>query len=269
MAKKPKGNERLARNGGNEIALGKPLPPELMPPPAYDPFERNPKRLGGVEKLRHDIEILKIEWAIKHPAMKPGVWLTDIKGYSGDQKKMIFDYAPEKEWYSEKAKVLDKITESTVKRHIDLIAEVQEQHVTASKLGLARAIEMLSNNGLKVRRKDGKEYMMPLRSIDLLNAMTSIEKAQNIYRKAMGLPNDEGGLAQVLEKVQQVTIQQNIQNNVQNNTVIQSENTTITPELAKKLDYDTVLEFIEYRREQKALKAASEKKESGSGSQNG
>lgn len=256
--------KRKAKNKrrGNQIELGKPIPPELEPP-VNDIFDRSPERLGGKEKWAHELEILQLEWAIKYPAMKPTVWMREIKGYSADQAKNILSHAPEPTWQNQKAKVLDKMTESLVKRHIDLVAEVQEQHISASKLGLARAIEMLSNNGVRVRRKDGKEYTMPLRSVDLLNAMSAIEKAQNIYRKAMGLPNDEGGLAQILEKVQQVTIQQNIQNNVQNNTTIVSENTTVSPELAKKLDYDTVLEFIEYRREQKALKAKAESEQKG------
>jgi hypothetical protein len=243
-----------AKPQANKVDLYKPLPPELKPNP-IDPFEKNTKRLGGLEKWKHDVELLKIEWAIKYPNMKPGDWLVDIKGYAPDQKTTIFKTSPEKNWHIEKDKILDKITESTVKRHIDLIAEVQEQHVAASKLGLARAIEMLTNNGIKMRsKKDGKEITMPLRSIDLLNAMSSIEKAQQIYRRAMGLANEEGGLAQILEKVQQVTIQQNIQNNTQvnNTTVVQSESTTVSAELAEKLDYDTVMEFIEYRRELKA-----------------
>ena len=247
------------RKQSNMRSMMEPIPPELKPQP-IDPFEKNDRRLGGLEKWKHDVELLKIEWAIKYPNMPPMDWLIDIKGYAPDQARLIQQTSPIKHWHIEKDKILDKITETTVKRHIDLIAEVQEQHVAASKLGLARAIEMLSKNGVQMRsKKDGKTITMPLRTVDLLNVMSSIEKAQQIYRRAMGLPNEEGGLAQILEKVQSITVQQNIQNNtITNNTQIVSENTTVTPELAEKLDYDTVMEFIEHRRELKAKAASME-----------
>ena len=261
--KKPK---RAFRNNqaANGVTTDKPIPPELKPIP-NDPFEYNTKRLGGLEKWRHDVELLKIEWAIKYPNMKPADWLMDIKGYSLDQKRRIFAEAGEKTWHVEKDKILDKITETTVRRHIDLIAEVQEQHVAASKLGLARAIEVLSNNGVKVRSKknDGKSVLLPLRTVDLLNVMSSIEKAQQIYRRAMGLPNEQGGLQQILEKVESINIQQNITNNTQiNQSVVTS---SVTPELAEKLDYDTVMEFIEYRRELKQIRSKEEDSEPGPG----
>lgn len=252
MAKKPR-RTRIAE-------MREPLPEELKPNP-IDPFEKNVRGYGGIEKWKHDVELLKIEWAIKYPNMSPSAWLTEIKQYGTHQLQAIYKVSPERDWHTEKARILDKITETTVKRHIDLIAEVQEQHVAASKLGLARAIEMLTRNGVQMRsKKDGKTITMPLRTIDLLNVMSSIEKAQQIYRRAMGLPNEEGGLAQILEKVQTIQIQQNIQNNTQvNNTVVKSESTTVTPELAEKLDYDTIMEFVEYRRE---LKARATKEES-------
>lgn len=215
--------------------------------------------LGGKDKIAHDSQILRLEWAIKYPTLTPAEFLLDIKGYSHQQtSKIIETTGGMSEWLLEKNNVLDKMTESVVKRHIDIIAEVQETHIKASKVGLAKAIEFLAKLSIEpARDADGKMIMdgkgKPVwkgyRSIDLVNIMNSIEKAQVIYRRAMGLGNDEGGMAQILEKIGQLNVQQNVQqNHLHIHEAPQSE---LATKIEKEMSYDDLLEFIEFRREQK------------------
>jgi len=221
---------------------------------------------GGKERFRHDVELLQFEHAVKYPLYSIMSFLCEIKGYSTAQANMILRAHPAIEWKKVRGEVLDKLTESTVKRHIDLIAEVQETHIKASKLGLAKSIEMLSRMQLTPLKDkagrilmgdDGKPVYRGFRSIDLLNCMGAIEKAQQIYRRAMGLPNEEAGLSQVLDKINQMkeaagtTLVQNIQVNVE----------APVDELGQRLaelKYEDVMELIERRRELKRLAAPSD-----------
>lgn len=215
-------------------------------------------QLGGVDKIAHDAQILRLEWAIKYPTMSPREFLQDIKGYSFSQIRTILESTgTAEEWTREKNNVLDKMTESVVKRHIDIIAEVQETHIKASKVGLAKAIEFLSklsvepakdSDGRVIMDGNGRPVWKGYRSIDLMNIMGSIEKAQQIYRRAMGLGNDEG-MAQILEKIGQLNVQQNVQeNHLHIHEAPQSE---LGQKIEKEMSYDDLLEFIEFRREQK------------------
>jgi hypothetical protein len=215
--------------------------------------------LGGVDKIAHDAQILRLEWAIKYPTMSPREFLQDVKGYSFSQIRLILEKTgTAEEWNREKNAVLDRMTESVVKRHIDIIAEVQETHIKASKVGLAKAIEFLSklsvepakdSDGRMIMDGNGRPVWKGYRSIDLMNIMSSIEKAQVIYRRAMGLGNDEGGMAQILEKIGQLNVQQNVQeNHLHIHEAPQSE---LGQKIEKEMSYDDLLEFIEFRREQK------------------
>ena len=235
-------------------------------PDIFDTSSEDISMIGGKERFRHEVELLQTEWAVKHPNMPPTRWLQEIKMYSSGQATVILNEVPAVHWKDAKDSVLNALTESVVKRHIDLIAEVQETHIKASKLTLAKAVEMLSKmqlhpmkdkKGKVVLDDNGKPYYKGFRSIDLLNCVSAIEKAQMIYRRSMGLGNDEGGFSQILEKLDRMK-------EAQNQTNIQINQTVVAPpggELAEKvkaLGYEEVLEFIEYRREQrKALEAST------------
>ena len=224
------------------------------------------REMGGVDKLAHDINLLKIEWAIKFPLLTPRLFLLEKKGYSIKQADTILGTSGGAgEWRVERVKILDKMTETTVMRHIDVMAEVQETHIKASKVGLAKAVEMLAKfsiepakdkKGKMIMDGNGKPVFRGFRSIDLLNVMSAIEKSQAIYRKAMGLPNDEGGMAQLLERVQV-----NTQINIHPTEEVPKEKTD-KEKAVDELSYDDIMEFIEFRREQKARLVAQEAEES-------
>jgi hypothetical protein len=221
-----------------------------------DLFEKGSKILkrdmGGNDKLKHDGHILMMEWAIKYADMLPRNFLRERRGYSENQAEAIIAHTGgTSEWANARDRVLDSMSESVIRRHIDKLVEVNDQHVAASKLTMAKAIEMLTKLQVEVELdpKTGKPKKRGMRSIDLVNCANAIEKAQTIYRRAMGLPNEESGLAQILEKVAQI----NVQNNVQiNQTVVQPEKSEHQKKV-EALSYDDILEFIEFRREQRRL----------------
>jgi hypothetical protein len=208
--------------------------------------------IGGSDKLKHDGHILMMEWAIKYADMLPRHFLMERRGYSESQAETIIAVTGStSEWANARDRILDSMSESVIKRHIDKIVEVNDQHISASKLTMAKAIEMLTKLPVdnELDPKTGKPKKRTMRSIDLVNCANAIEKAQTIYRRAMGLPNEESGIAQILEKVANM----NVQNNVQiNNTVIQPEKSEHQKRI-EALSYEDIMEFVEYRREQKKL----------------
>jgi hypothetical protein len=238
---------------GTELSpSGQPVEVEAVP----DFFDHSD--FGGKEQWVHNIEILVTEWAFFYPNHTPYGYLTQCKSYSHSQSVHILGYLPASQWAPKRTKALDKLTEGLVKRHVDKLAEVQEQHISASKLGLAQAVKMLANGSTEpLRDRDGKVLLdsrgqprfRAFRSIDLVNCMTAIEKAQMIYRRAMGLPNDGGGLKQILDKVEEMN------QTVNNVTNIQVNTTQATPD---SLSYDDIMLLIELKREQKAKIAAPE-----------
>lgn len=237
---------------------------DLDVPDLFEKGTRILKRdMGGADKLKHDGHILMMEWAIKYSDMIPRKFLMERRGYSHAQADVILAVTGStSEWANARERVLDSMSESVIKRHIDKLVEVNDQHIAASKLTMAKAIEMLTKLPVDVELdpKTGKSKKRTMRSIDLVNCANAIEKAQSIYRKAMGLPNEESGLAQILEKVAQLNVQQNVQIN---NTVVQQQ-----PEKSEQqkkieaLSYDDIMEFVEFRREQKRL--AQQPKDTGS-----
>jgi hypothetical protein len=223
--------------------------------------------VGGREKWLHDIEILVTEWAFFFPNHLPKTFLTEAKGYSESQAEGILGHFPASQWAAKREAAVDKLTEGLVRRHVDKMAEVQEQHISASKLGLAQALKMLASGGTELLKdQDGKILLdtkgnprfKQFRSIDLVNCMTAIEKAQQVYRRAMGLPNDEGGLQQILNKVermQELRHQTNVNFQI-NNTQINAPGEDGKPTVAD-LQYEDILLLIEAKRDMKAKALAA------------
>jgi hypothetical protein len=213
---------------------------------------------GGKERWVHDIEILVTEWAFFFPNHSPTDFLMSCKGYSLSQAQSILGQYPASEWPKKREAAVDKLTEGLVRRHVDKMAEIQEQHISASKLGLAQALKMLAGGGTELLKdQDGKILLdtkgnpryKQFRSIDLVNCMTAIEKAQTVYRRAMGLPNDEGGLQQILNKVEKMQELRHQTLNVQINQTINAEPDG-KPTVAD-LTYEDIMMLIEAKRDQK------------------
>jgi len=206
--------------------------------------------------LSNDIELVMVEWAINFPDTSVSAFLKEIKKYSEKKVVVILERFPKELWENRREQFQDKVTERLVQRHTDMLAMVQEQHVRSSNLGLAKAIEMLSKFQIEpMRNKDGKVVMdaftrKPIyrgfRSIDLLNCMSAIEKAQIIYRRAMGLPNDGEGLAQILDRINANPTTQNVQINNYGSKPVEVDPVR---EKVQNMSYDEIMLFIEHKRE--------------------
>lgn len=226
-----------------------------IPIPMKD--KKFPKHIRIAERKKSEADLLHLEWVFKYPTLSPTAYLGTIKGYSKYEVNDLLARLPPPEWYARKEKIGDEITADLIKRHTHVIAEVQEQHIRASNVGLAKAIEMIAkmsidplmddDGKIKVDPKTGKPLYKGFRSIDLLNCLSSIKIAQEIYRKAMGLPNDGEGLAQILDKLVPV------QNSTQINISVESEK----DKKMNELSYDDLMLLIEHKRE--ALKKEEEK----------
>jgi len=202
--------------------------------------------LSARENLSHDVDILAMDRAINYPSFTVNSFLEQT-GFDKRQRDRFYEIMPASDWDHAIEKVLNNITENMVKRHVDLLAETNETHIKASKLTMARAIEMLTKlqvqppldkNGKPVK---GARY---LRSVDLSNCAGAIKSAQEIYRRAMGIGNDDGGIQQIVEKIAQM--QGHAQTNIQINNIAGTQ----TPlEVAlHQMDYDQIAELIEMKR---------------------
>jgi len=235
----------------------------LKPKFVFAPKRSHRVSFGGKEILKHDVEVLQIEKALYYPDMAVTTWLVEIKGYTIGQRDALMQSSPAPEWVGIRDKILSKITDTMVTKHLALMAEVNDQHVKASKLTMAKAIEMLAKLPVMTEmfpKKKGKAFKLGLRSIDLLNCASSIEKAQVIYRRAMGLPNDGAGLEQIVQKIEQ--LQREAQpTNIQNNLTINvNDPKSLEERLAKELTYSDIMEEIQIRRNLRRLKAQNEEK---------
>ena len=105
--------------------------------------------------------------------------------------------------------------------------------------------------------ESGKPIIYPLRSIDLLNCASALEKCQKMWRTAMGFSNTEGeGVTQILERINQAQVQTN---NIQNNVHIHNHGPAKPVNDPTKYTYEEIKLMIEIKREQKKLMEGDKK----------
>lgn len=217
--------------------------------------------LGGVDRDRHDANILRLEWAIKFPLLTPQEFLLHEKDYSVSQAHRIFEVSGgESEWRDERDKLLNGVTETMIKRNVDKLVEMNDTHIKLSQLGLAKVAEMLTKLQCDpVLDADGKMMIDPrtkrpiyrgFRSIDLVNCMTALNQASTIQRRAYGLANDVGQ-QQIAEAMKASSAPTTI--NIQNNMTITEAPQTKMEQIIEKLEYEDIAEMIKQRRAMKAI----------------
>lgn len=221
--------------------------------------------IGGVERERHDANILRLEWAIKFPMLSPQEFLLHEKDYSPKQAHRIFEVSGgEAEWRDERDKLLNGVTETLIKRNIDKIVEMKETHIKLSQLGMAKIAEMMSKMQIEpVLNEEGKLMIDPrtkrpvyrgFRSIDLLNCASALSKFQDIQDKAMGVAPDLG-MAQIADAIKSHSA---VQINVQNNLTIEEAPKSKMEQIVEKLEYEDIAELIKERRAMKRLSSGEE-----------
>lgn len=168
-----------------------------------DPDNKGYVEIGGTERERHDANILRLEWVIKFPMLSPQEYLLHEKDYSYQQAKRILAVSGgEAEWRDDRDKLLNGVTDTMIKRNIDKMVENSETHIKLSQLGIAKIAEMLTKmqidsvldaaGKIMVDLKTQRPIYRGFRSMDLVNCMNALERAQQVQRMAFGLSNDVG-----------------------------------------------------------------------------
>ena len=175
-----------------------------------------------IEKASERVALLQVEWAVFYPDMSIHQFCVNFKGYSESEYTSMMTIAPSVEWKNKREEYRNKISSDIATRHIDKLAKMNDEHLKAGRLGLAKGLQMLSRGVDVVKKAKGDEnpirFNRALYPQEFNFVMNGIKTAQQIYRTSMGLPSDGNGMRQVLEDLNNNarTIQQNIQINVRN-----------------------------------------------------
>lgn len=217
------------------------------------------EHISAREALRGQIEILQLEWAIKYPTISVRQYLIHIKGFSEVQYKQIVLECPSEEWEDQKDLIKDRITESLVKRHVDIVAEMHDQFIGAGRMTMAKALQQLTNGVMTYHKKDGEIKEMGRREMyprELKEVAEALLKSQQMFRTALGLPNDGEGSAQILERLikQQRLLnhKQNTQINVGEDGKEKAASEDKVEQIRRKfeeLSYDEIMVFIDHKRQ--------------------
>jgi len=192
------------------------------------------------------------EFALLGGPVTPNEFMTKKKGMSDYAARAILAVRPAPEWYAQKKAVADHATSAVVKRHVDLIAEVNDRHITAAKISMAKAIEFMSKMKIEERRdKYGRPYFAGFKPGDLRHLVEVIATAQKIHRIALGLTAEEGSI-QIWQQIN------NTINNAKGAPV--NEHEAQVAALATNLSYDEIRALIDSEERAKAAAIIVESK---------
>ena len=297
-AKKAEHLHKIKEEADKKLEISEKVDPAMMKKakhikraakPEVDPLKQaefDPKDLGGLSRIEREAEVLQLDWAIRFPLLKPYEYLTIEKGYSVNQaNQVLHESGGTSDWEMKRVEIQNKVTETVVKRHVDNIAQFNDTFIKGAKLGLAKAIEMMSKLGIEPAKDEhGKLIIDPrtkkpiyrgFRSIDLLNTLNSLKISQEIWMKSLGVSPGEGGMAQLIEKVTNLTDMQKREMTI-NQTNINLTMSPVRQEAEKKLEtfvekmsYEDIRTFVEYHREKKKHKVIEVTQEQAQGDGNG
>jgi hypothetical protein len=148
------------------------------------------------ERRVQELEILMADWALTQPYdVGPFTFMTKVKRFSVSYANSMLALAPKPIWVEKRREFQDAYMGRIVKSQVDLVTEINDQHMKAAKLSLAKALEMLTK--MKIEHytdKTGKVKFRKFTSVDLMRCTQTINIAQKIMRTALGLPSDEGAI---------------------------------------------------------------------------
>lgn len=212
------------------------------------------------ELRRLRVEQLRDEWALTGAEHSPRSFLMHVKGFSEGQYERTIATVPTVDWYARRREVQEQITYSLVKAHIDFVTEMNDTHIKAAKLGLAKAIDIMTRLKIEERRdKNGNVYFAGFSPTDLVRCMEVVKSAQHIQRRALGLPNESGSLA-AWEKVQHER-RDSIVVSAADGSVVKKRETTIDARDAateRVLSLDDIRAIIAFERAMRRQDALSE-----------
>lgn len=196
------------------------------------------------------IEKLVVDWSIANPRnLGIGRFLKE-RGYSKKQIDDIFVLVPAPDWHERAHHIKDGYTREIVKSQLDFVAELNDQLIKAGKLGMAKALEMMTKLEVGTYRDEaGKLVFGQFRPSDLKSCMDSLTAAMKIMRTSLGLPSDEGA----------IHVWQQLNLNPANGQKVEEKEEGPDPvaELEKTITYDELTMIITHMREmrQKAIES--------------
>lgn len=213
--------------------------------------------LAVVERENERVKWLQMEWALFHPNESVHHFIRTIKGYSDGQMKNMLLHAPTSEWKEQRELLKNRLAKEVAQRHIDKIAKMNDEHIKAGRLGLAKGLQLLANGVDVLVKKTGTKFNRSLYPQEFQFVMNGLKTAQQMYRTSMGLSSDGEGMQQVLEELKRrdQSIQNNIQVNIKNAAPDESGVTELK-QLMESLNREEIRLFVERKR-------ASLKKEEG------
>ena len=205
--------------------------------------------MAVVETERERARMLQMEWAIFYPNKSVLEFVTVEKGYSHGQYESVLTHAPLAEWKEARERLKDRITKEVALRHIDKVAKMNDEHIKAGRLGLAKGLQMLANGVDVLVKKTGTRFNRPLYPSEFQFVMNGLKTAQQMYRTSMGLPNDGEGMQQVLEELRRrETTQNNIQVNINEASKEDNSGVTELKKLMESLNREEIKLFVERKR---------------------
>ena len=192
--------------------------------------------------------MLITEWCINFPpSYSPNKFLIETKNFDPSKASAYMKAAPKDHWFERRREYQNMITKDLIKNHIDFVAEMNDLHLKASKLGLGKALEMLTKLDVKVEAdKHGNPVFKRFKPSELKSCLESVALAQKIARTALGLPSDEGS----------VHVWQTMNVNAGDGTqIVQNNNgdNVTVEQLEKDMSYDDIKLLIEAKKEEKQL----------------
>ena len=149
------------------------------------------------DKFVQDVEILMADWSMTTTKdVTPKDYLIKHRGFSTAQARKIMLKAKTVVWHEKRKEYEQQWLSRTVKSQVEIVTEMNDQHIKGAKLGFAKAVEMLSKmkSETYVDTKTGKMHFSQFSASDLKKCVDTIQVAQKVMRTALGLPSDEGAV---------------------------------------------------------------------------
>lgn len=184
---------------------------ELAVEDPYEVEEIKALEAGGPpslkDKLAHESDVLKSEWALFGGELGPQVWLETVKGYTEKQARRFIDFEGESAWLDKRQSVQNAILEKMAKRNIDQIVENNEYFTKGAQLGLAKVMDSLAKNPIKKINPTTGKWESGLSMKDMAEAASALDKFHAVYLKAMGIhPKENVGISQVINQIKMIQV---------------------------------------------------------------
>lgn len=178
--------------------------------------------------LLNQIPDLQIEWATHHPNLSVRDFLMNKKSMTERQYRHIISNSPLITWVARREEIHNTRVAEQIKTFIDESIQTQTQFMTAAQIGVQRILEQITDDS------------SPPKPAGLASLMSALERAQNVMMTAAG--GSSFNALKTLSKEREPNL----------NHKPKTIEVPSSPD-GKELQYEDLIEFIEYRREQKTL----------------